>query len=93
MMPVPEVERQDNGLEKGVVGLLKGLLGGQEEHYREEEEVNNLALLLNPTSLISDHKHMAGDKSGVSSSCNKTLRKLLRERPTYETTWGSTSFI
>ena len=42
------------------MGLLEGLLGGQEEHYREEEEVNNLALLLNPTSWISDHKHMAG---------------------------------
>ena len=63
-MHVPEVERQENGLEEGVVGLLKGLLGGQEEHLEVEEEVNNLPLLLNPTRCVSDHKQMAGAKSG-----------------------------
>ena len=59
-MHVLEVGSQENGLEEGGMGLLEGLLGGQEEHHAEEVEVNNLPLLLHPTSWISDHKHMAG---------------------------------
>ena len=63
-MHVQEVERQENGLEEGVMGLLEGLLGEQVEHHAEEEEVNNRPLLLNPTSWISDHKQMGGVNSG-----------------------------